>query len=703
MRHLARSLPFGWKPRPLGLAGRASLYVALLVLSMAVVCVGTVVTAFRVDTAQHARRLAFDMAGLSGSLVAQRIATHDFAALERAVARMASPRHVTHASVHDLQGRTIAQAGAPATPMQARAVRDSLAQQMQGSVVTNDTVWTATPVRINDRVVGAVSVGVSRGELEAQNFPALAPFFLFFIAFVLVAAPLTVMVVRKRAQPLGELTAFAERISEKGLSGGQIDIRTGDEFEKLASAFNQMVARLEASMRRIQKLAYLDAATQLANQERFSRALKEYLARPEGAHGIGAVIVLDLDRLRRLLETLGESAAQDLLTRVAERLRVAVRNVDRMVRVQGAGDNPSLLARLRAHEFAVLAPSFAHEDEVARFAQMLASSINQPFDWRDLKLTLDCSVGAALAPRDGRDGDTLTRNARLALAAACTQNTPVKFFTKAMDREATSRLTLEQEMRAALERGEFRAFFQPKINLATGRVEGAEALARWVRPDNTIVSPAQFIPAAEETGLIGQLADAVMREACWKAAGWAREGFPVQVAVNVSPLQFRDERFPEHVIRILEHAGLPAFCLELEITESVAMENPEQALRMIEPLRQRGVRFAIDDFGCGHSSLAALTQLPFDVLKIDRQFVAGLEKDRHAPAIIETILAMAATLDMQVVAEGIEREPDAEFLRRRGCRYGQGFLYGAAEPAATFGERLRAERQPALMRDEDAA
>jgi EAL domain-containing protein (putative c-di-GMP-specific phosphodiesterase class I) len=166
-------------------------------------------------------------------------------------------------------------------------------------------------------------------------------------------------------------------------------------------------------------------------------------------------------------------------------------------------------------------------------------------------------------------------------------------------------------------------------------------------------------------------------------------------------MQFRDERFPDHVLRILDEAGLPAFCLELEITESIAVEDPERVLQMIEPLRQRGVRLAIDDFGCGHSSLATLTRLPFDVLKIDKEFVVGLEKDRAAPAIIETILAMAATLDMQVVAEGIEREKDAEFLRRRGCRHGQGYLYGAAMPGAEFAEKLRAQRPSVLDADRE--
>ncbi len=244
-------------------------------------------------------------------------------------------------------------------------------------------------------------------------------------------------------------------------------------------------------------------------------------------------------------------------------------------------------------------------------------------------------------------------------------------------------------MRGALERNEFRAYFQPKINLATGRIEACEALARWVRPDRTIISPGRFIPVAEESGLIGPLSDAIMREACWKAAAWARSGHPAKVAVNVSALQFRSERFAERVLRIVEHSGLAADHLELEITESVVMEDPDRALRIIEPLRQAGVRLAIDDFGCGHSSLAALSRLPFDVIKIDQQFVRALERgDAQAPAIIEMILALARTLDMEVVAEGVERREDMEFMAARGCHWIQGFLYGAAVSAPEFAELL---------------
>jgi EAL domain-containing protein (putative c-di-GMP-specific phosphodiesterase class I) len=296
----------------------------------------------------------------------------------------------------------------------------------------------------------------------------------------------------------------------------------------------------------------------------------------------------------------------------------------------------------------------------------------------------------ALAPRDGKDADTVIRHARMALGAAQSAPGRLKVFTQSLDREAVARLTLEREMRGALDRNEFRAYFQPKINLATGCVEACEALARWIRPDRTIISPGRFIPVAEESGLIGPLSDAIMREACWKAAAWARAGHPAKVAVNVSALQFRGDRFAEGVLRIVQHAGLRPDHLELEITETVVMEDPERALRVIRPLREAGVRLAIDDFGCGHSNLAALSKLPFDVIKIDQQFVRALERgDSYAAGIVEMILALARTLNMEVVAEGVERREEMEFMAARGCHWAQGFLYGAAVSAPEFAEVLR--------------
>jgi diguanylate cyclase (GGDEF)-like protein len=443
-----------------------------------------------------------------------------------------------------------------------------------------------------------------------------------------------------------------------------------------------MAERLQQSNRRLQRMAYSDTATGLPNHERFVRDVTECLASRQ--EEIGALFVVRLDRLERIFDAIGQDAGDELLTRIVGRLTSAVRAIDRMVRTDTCAERPSQLARLRGGDFGVLAPRLRGPEDAARYAQLLASALNQPFDWRENKLVLGAVIGAALLPQDGADADTAIRHAMLAMTAAKSDTARMKFFTKALDREANAALALEREMRTALEHNEFRAYFQPKIDLMTGRVIGAEALARWIKPDRTMVSPGRFIPAAEENGLIGSISDVILRDACWKAASWAREGFPLSVAINISPLQFADERFTDKILRAMAEAGVSPNRVELEITESVALENPDRALRLLDPLRAEGVKVSLDDFGCGHSSLASLTRLPFDIIKIDQQFVRALAKDRHAPAIIEMILAMAASLGYTVVAEGVETEAEADFLRRRGCQIGQGFLYGAAMPAQEF-------------------
>jgi EAL domain-containing protein (putative c-di-GMP-specific phosphodiesterase class I) len=367
-----------------------------------------------------------------------------------------------------------------------------------------------------------------------------------------------------------------------------------------------------------------------------------------------------------------------------------VRTVDRVVRITARRERSAIPARLARSEFGVFLPDIAGPADAARFAQHLNAALDQPFDWRGHKLTVGACCGVAIAPRDGRDADTTIRHARMAMAAAPSAPARVKVYTQSLDREAVARLTLEREMRGALERNEFRAYFQPKISLGNGKIEACEALARWIRPDRTIISPGRFIPVAEESGLIGVLSDAIMREACWKAASWARAGYPIKVAVNVSALQFRSERFAENVLRVVSHAGLAPSNLELEITESVMMADPDRALRIVKPLRDAGVRLAIDDFGCGHSSLAALSKLPFDVIKIDQQFIRALERgDPRSAGIVEAILAFARSMNMEVVAEGVERREDMEFVAARGCHWIQGFLFGAAVSAPEFAELLR--------------
>jgi EAL domain-containing protein (putative c-di-GMP-specific phosphodiesterase class I)/GGDEF domain-containing protein len=591
-------------------------------------------------------------------------------------------------------GRIVAEHGGAAEDAAAsvRAGQEAIRAQAGARVrLADGALAVATPIVHDGRILGASVIVVEPNAFRFDVLLALTPFFLFIGCFLLAAVPLISHWVRRTVAPLDQLTQLAERVATHG-EAAPIFIRTGDEFETLANAFNHMIARLDASMRKIQQIAFVDPVTQLPNQDRFQREVDFFILQAGQGKTGGAVMVFELQRLPRLMQTLDPDSAREFMRVVAERFTMATRHVDRLTRLSGAYERPAVTARLGVNDLAVLAPDLASPADAARFAQQLCAALNQPFNWREHTLQLGAACGAALVPRDGRDADSVIRHARMALAAAQTAPSRLKIFTQSLDREAVARATLEREMRGALDRNEFRAFFQPKINLATGKVEACEALARWVREDRTIVSPGRFIPVAEESGLIGPLSDAIMREACWKAAAWRRAGTPVKVAVNISALQFRDDRFAEHVLQVANHAGLPPSYLELEITESVVMEDPERALRLINPLRAAGVRLAIDDFGCGHSSLAALSKLPFDVIKIDQQFIRALERgDAQAAAIIEMILALAGALNLEVVAEGVERREHVDFMAARGCHWIQGFVYGAAVSAQEFTEMLRAQ------------
>lgn len=688
---------------PRGLAARAVLFTTGLMMATALLSAATIM--FGADR-ESARRqlvvtgeLAAHLATVSGNLIAENNITE----LNEMAVIATSRREVRRITVHDEQGRVVAEHGGSAADI---AAADTLAARVAatgepGYVRTNENgLALGAPVIHNGERLG-VAVMMWNGDAYRFNaVPALAPFLLILICLTGAAVPLTAHLVRKAVAPLDELARFAARIGDQG-QAEPIKLQTGDEFETLANAFNSMISRLDASMQRIQQIAFVDPATQLPNHDRFVREVDFFILQAKAE--TGAVLVFELQRLTKLMQMLDPAASREFVRTVSERLSKALATVDRVVRLIGQEAPPSMAARLSGVEFGVFVPGLSSTSDAARFAQHLNAALNQPFEWRGHKLTLGACCGVAVAPRDGKDAETVIRHARMALGAASNSPSRLKLYTQSLDREAVARLTLEREMRGALDRNEFRAYFQPKINLATGRIEACEALARWVRADRTIISPGRFIPVAEESGLIGPLSDAIMREACWKAASWERAGHPAKVAVNVSALQFRGDRFAERVLRIVQHAGLRPDHLELEITESVVMEDPDRALHIIKPLREAGVRLAIDDFGCGHSSLAALSKLPFDVIKIDQQFVRALERgDSQAAAIIEMILALGRTLNLEVVAEGIERREDMEFMAARGCHWIQGFLYGAAVSALEFAELLRRQGGEEIL-GEDAA
>jgi diguanylate cyclase (GGDEF)-like protein len=683
------SLPgFG---RPRGLQARAVMFTATIMAVTAALSAAIIIFGVQSEGNRQQLSISHDLTEHLAVRAGDVMASGNTRVLSYMIDGATRQENVRAISIRDAQGAVLAQAGRAADePLLAGLTQRALANRETVYARGGDgSVAVAAPVVREGEVLGVVIRHWTREAYKFDAVPSLAPFLLIVACLALAAIPLTSRAVRRAVAPLDELARYAERVGEQGRIE-PISIRTGDEFETLARAFNNMTGRLEASMRQVQEIAFVDPATRLPNQDRFIREVDFFILQNRTGQAAAAVIVIDLTRLPRLMQTLDPDAAREFMRVVADRLTSAVRTVDRVVRIRAHGQRGAIAARLGTSEFAVFVPDIASTADAARFAQHLNAALDQPFDWRGHKLTVGACCGVALAPRDGRDADATIRHARMAMAAAHASPARVKVYTQSLDREAVARLTLEREMRGALERNEFRAYFQPKINLATGRIEACEALARWIRPDRTIISPGRFIPVAEESGLIGALSDAIMREACWKGASWARSGYPTKVAVNVSAIQFRSDRFAENVLRVVSHAGLATENLELEITESMIMADPDRALRVIKPLRDAGVRLAIDDFGCGHSSLAALSKLPFDVIKIDQQFVRALERgDAQSGAIVEMILALARTLNMEVVAEGVERREDMEFMAERGCHWIQGFLYGAAVSAPEFAEKLR--------------
>ncbi|MCE2890956.1 MAG: EAL domain-containing protein [Aquidulcibacter sp.] len=495
--------------------------------------------------------------------------------------------------------------------------------------------------------------------------------------------------VNRITDPLRDLTEFAQQTNLKRL-GVRLDIRSGDELEILARALNRMMQRLDASMKRIQQLAFVDTITELPNRDRFRQETDEAAKSNAANNLVGAVISIDVDKFIRVQETLGQIAGEELLGLVAERLSAAVRASDRIVRLQTCIARPALLARTGISEFAVLIPDIDDPTQAGRFAQLVAAGLRQHFELGGHRIVLGACAGIAIFPQDGETGEEVLRSADLALSHARNggRNRSV-FFTRKMNQRALEKLVLENEIRAGIEQGQFMAYFQPKVDLGTGRIHGCEALVRWNHPTQGMVSPTKFITAAEETGLIAPLGDYIMRDAAKKAAAWLRRGIALRVAVNVSAMQFNDDNFTAKVQSILAETGLPASLFELEITESIAMSNPDRVIRLLEPLRNKGVRIAIDDFGTGHSNLAALTRMPFDVFKIDQSFIRALGKDRNAPTMIETIIAMAGGLNYETVAEGVETQEQAAFLKKRGATLGQGYLFGSPMSADQFEAHAR--------------
>lgn len=407
-----------------------------------------------------------------------------------------------------------------------------------------------------------------------------------------------------------------------------------------------------------------DLLTDLPNRIFFNEKLSTALAHARAREGKLAVMFLDLDRFKTINDTLGHTFGDQLLQLVADRLTECLWQHDS-------------IARWGGDEFTILIPEIYSGEDAGRIAQRILDNLKQPFNIAGHQLYISSSIGIAIYPDDGEDAQTLLRNADVALYRAKEQGrNNYQFYAAAMSYQASELLVLENQLHKALERGEFVVYYQPQIDTSTGKICQMEALLRWQHPELGLISPAKFIPIAEETGLILPIGEWVLRTACTQNKAWQDAGLPpITVAVNLSARQFQQPNLAVIVARVLQETGLDPSYLELEITESVAMQNVDFSREILSDLHQMGVFIAMDDFGTGYSSLSYLKKFPLDKLKIDKSFVLELTEDSNDAAIIAAIAAMAKVLNLKMVAEGVETEAQKNFLESLECEYMQGYLF----------------------------
>jgi len=433
---------------------------------------------------------------------------------------------------------------------------------------------------------------------------------------------------------------------------------------------HRMLEQLEQARRVEHYVATHDVLTQLPNRQLFHDRLSQALADARRNHRKLAVLFLDLDRFKPVNDTLGHAAGDRLLRAVAQRLTGCLRQSD-------------TAARLGGDEFTIILTRVNEPDDAARVAAKILASLSEPFVLDGFELVVTASVGISVFPGDGADNDTLIKNADAAMyRAKANGKNAYQFYLPAMNDKAQERMELERSLRTALDHKQLELYYQPQIDIASGRIIGMEALARWNHPSLGLVGPERFIPLAEETGLILPLGEWVLRTACSQNRAWQDAGLqPISMAVNISARQLQQSLVPT-IVRILRETRLDAEYLELELTESVVMADADVAIATLRELNRLGVLISIDDFGTGYSSLTYLKRLPLDKLKIDKHFVSTLTTDSNDRAITAAIVAMADSLQLKAIAEGVETAEQLEMLRTMHCDKMQGFLFSEPVDAA---------------------
>ncbi len=567
------------------------------------------------------------------------------------------------------------------------------------SSINDDAITVAEPLLRNGRSIGAVMIRFENPKFSEVMWPILKSNFFSLIPILSLGIILAGILVNQITRPLLSLSDAAKKVANGELDHS-MPIEGPNEIRQLGSAFSGMIGKLKQNIEQIYELAYVDRTTQLPNREFFRKELTRAIRRAVRQKVTGGLLFVDLDGFKRVNDTHGHDAGDMILSQFSERLAnvlraedlIAFKAMNAMETEEGDSDNANknkqMLARLGGDEFTVLLSEIREATDAATVSQRIIDAVSEPFDVNGSKVTIGASVGIAIFPKDGSDYQTILKSADMAMYQAKEEGkNTYRYFSTELNAEASRRMEIEQDLRVALENNsELELYYQPKIHCKTALPKSAEALVRWKHPEKGMIQPLDFINVAEDCGLILPLGRWVLHEACRQLKKFEDDGVDISIAVNISTAQFERPDLSEIVIEVLEETGANPANLELELTESMAMQNPDVALNHINVLKKLGVRFAIDDFGTGYSNLSQLSRLPFDVFKIDRSFVEKLTNrdDEHGRVIVRTILGMANSLNYETVAEGVETVSQLEFLSEYGCTYAQGYYFARPMPSKEF-------------------
>ena len=597
--------------------------------------------------------------------------------------------------VHDGSG-DIAGFGTPMQDPMAAAVLASDILLTQGSEELMDV---SNVITIGERRLGGVRVGFTLDELKLrkelaatrlqERLEALAQrqtkwIVALMAALLGVGALFGVYVQRTLVKPIRQLADAAHAIGVGNYDGERLSSTRQDEVGELVRAFAGMNDSIARHDRAVRHMAYTDALTGLANRLAFRQSLDHRLLVQEGDGLELALLFADIDDFKRVNDTLGHEAGDEVLIQFARRIADIV---------AALGGDDTLLARFGGDEFVILIQGSDVRAAATRLAEALVQDLGQPLLVQNRQVFLGTSIGISLFPEDATSASVLVKYGDIAMYQAKRAGKNChRFYSRAMDQASEQRVHMEHELRGAWERGELHMVYQPIVRLADQRIVGAEALLRWQHPELGTIAPSVFIEVAEQSGLIEQLGPRVLNAACAAAARWG-SGSGVHdhlfVSVNVSPRQLRNGDLPELVAQCLQQTGLPAGRLHIELTETAVIADEAHASALLARLHRTGVRVWLDDFGTGFSGLSHLRRVPVDGVKIDRSFIAEMQRDPDDLALTTAIIAMAHSLGITVVAEGVEKEVQFEILRDRGCDLAQGYWLGQPMDAAAFAQLLR--------------